>query len=239
MKELGKPGSGRTRPDLCIVVGTQVLEQSLDIDFDVLITDLCPMDLLLQRIGRLHRHDRQRPPRLQHPLCLVTGASEETFDEASVQIYSKYLLMRTKSCLPELLKLPEDIPDLVQDVYDMRLSLFPESEGYLKVEAKYNHLLERKTDRADAFRMRAPRGMSDMVGWLPTTASARYSKVSKAALTSSTIDASSLSYALRACFVNLTANRFSIIPLSRCVELNASQLANPGPRPRDRKGAYI
>lgn len=61
----GSPAQG------VIVIGTQTLEQSLDIDADILITDLCPMDVLLQRIGRLHRHNRPRPDGFEQASALV------------------------------------------------------------------------------------------------------------------------------------------------------------------------
>lgn len=57
--------------DGCIVIGTQTLEQSLDIDADLLISDLCPMDVLLQRIGRLHRHNRRRPEGFDSALAIT------------------------------------------------------------------------------------------------------------------------------------------------------------------------
>ena len=69
----GLLGKGR-EPGGRVVIGTQTLEQSLDIDADLLITDLCPVDVLLQRIGRLHRHrdnDPDRPSRYAKPACTV------------------------------------------------------------------------------------------------------------------------------------------------------------------------
>lgn len=63
---------GKERPSgPLVLVGTQTLEQSLDIDADLLITDLAPMDVLLQRIGRLHRHDRRRPRGFETPRTYV------------------------------------------------------------------------------------------------------------------------------------------------------------------------
>lgn len=65
---------GKTAPRErgCVLVGTQTLEQSLDIDADLLITDLAPADVLLQRIGRLHRHPgRTRPGGSLSPVCVV------------------------------------------------------------------------------------------------------------------------------------------------------------------------
>ena len=70
---------GRERaPGGVVVVGTQTLEQSLDIDADLLITDLCPVDVLLQRIGRLHRHARNdRPAGYETPVCIVLTPDSE------------------------------------------------------------------------------------------------------------------------------------------------------------------
>jgi len=79
LSALGPPRKqveGNGRPDTLVVVATQVAEQSFDVDVDLLVTDLAPIDLLLQRAGRLHRHDRPsdaRPSGLSRPRMVVTG----------------------------------------------------------------------------------------------------------------------------------------------------------------------
>ena len=149
LSELGK--NTAHRPPLRIVVGTQVLEQSLDIDFDVLITDVCPMDLMLQRMGRLHRHERARPDPLQHPRCFVTGASQDEFDRGTKMIYGEYLLMRTKDRMPTHIVVPDDIAPLVQDVYDE--SVVMNDPRLEEAKKKYDEHRVDKETKAEAFRL--------------------------------------------------------------------------------------
>jgi CRISPR-associated endonuclease/helicase Cas3 len=65
------------RPERGILIGTQVLEQSLDLDFDLMVTDLSPIDLLLQRSGRLHRHERPRPAAHTEPVLWLVMPTEQ------------------------------------------------------------------------------------------------------------------------------------------------------------------
>ena len=94
-----------------------MLEQSLDIDFDVMFTDLCPMDLLLQRIGRLHRREQTaRPAGLSAARCYVMGTAGD-FERGSKAIYGEWLLNQTRLLLPDKLTVPNDIAILVQAAY--------------------------------------------------------------------------------------------------------------------------
>ena len=105
------------RPKKLVIIGTQVLEQSLDLDFDVLITDAAPMDLLLQRIGRLWRRDRKRPKNFTKPVCYVDTNSKSKAYQTDCFLYSRYLINHTIKLLPDKIILPNDIPVLIEKTY--------------------------------------------------------------------------------------------------------------------------
>lgn len=126
LKRVGK-SSVRSDRDRLIVIGTQVIEQSLDIDFDYMVTELCPMDLLLQRTGRLHRHDtHSRPDKLSEPVISILG----TDSGGSELIYGKWLLEQTEKFLPDELVIPSCIPSLVGKVYAEPNETSPEWEEH-------------------------------------------------------------------------------------------------------------
>lgn len=117
-------GPGGERPTGQVVVGTQVLEQSLDVDFDALVTDLAPVDLVLQRVGRTHRHPGiRRPPGFEAPLIVLCGLTRHSdgplFPRGSRAVYGEHLLLRTAAVLFErgTLTLPDDMPTVVERVY--------------------------------------------------------------------------------------------------------------------------
>jgi len=117
-----------SRPQKAIVIATQVIEQSLDLDFDLMISDLAPVDLLIQRIGRLHRHeDSKTPPRrpqpLRKPVCIICApdflSSLPPDYGADKYIYEPYILSRTQLALMgrESIWLPRETDALIQKAY--------------------------------------------------------------------------------------------------------------------------
>lgn len=153
-----------------VVIGTQVLEQSLDIDFDLLITDLCPMDLLLQRIGRLHRHERSdRPQEFKNAECIVLGTDEPI--SASEKIYTKWLLTRTKTRLPDEINVPGDIDKLVCETYK---DVEPNGEEEKSALEDYRFLISKKAQKAEGYLMPRPRDSrygNDLYDWLKNSVS--------------------------------------------------------------------
>lgn len=163
-KELGRGGE---RPARRIVVGTQVLEQSLDIDFDAMVTDLAPVDLVLQRVGRLHRHPRPRPERMATPQLVITGVAEwaesgPVFDGGSKAVYGTGRLLRAAGALgldgvrAAEISLPADIRPLVEAAYGDEPPV-PHSwlDAARKADAVQADKVASARDRADHFRIRS------------------------------------------------------------------------------------
>jgi CRISPR-associated endonuclease/helicase Cas3 len=114
-----RPASGKG-----IVVGTQVLEQSLDLDFDVMVSDLAPIDLLLQRAGRLHRHDRQRLAAHSTPCLYINyevNPNGEWKSGSDRKIYAEFIMCQTYRTLKNIeakqICLPADYRRLIEAVY--------------------------------------------------------------------------------------------------------------------------
>ena len=117
-KVLDALGRGKSRPKGLIVMGTQLLEESLDVSFDAMISAVAPVDALIQRAGRLQRHGRTT----QEPLTMaLTGVVENgrriTF---KARVYAKAVLLRTWALLRErpFINCPNDVQSLIDDVYD-------------------------------------------------------------------------------------------------------------------------
>lgn len=116
-------GPNAQRPARALLIATQVVEQSLDVDFDFMLTDLAPVDLLLQRAGRLQRHQRWRPVQHHKPRLIVAGflreREPELIESAWGFVYDPYVLYRTWAIAGKepVWRLPKDIDRLVQAVY--------------------------------------------------------------------------------------------------------------------------
>lgn len=171
----GKAGDG-TRPQRLVVVGTQVLEQSLDIDVDLMVSDLAPMDLLFQRAGRLHRHTRglgesDRPAAVRQPRLLVGGvewsSAPVTPVKGSRRVYGESALLRAAATLRRRghrLRLPDDIPSLVEEAYDPTTPPPPGWEDAWTSADETQHLAgTTAADRAQTFLLGRPQASAGLL----------------------------------------------------------------------------
>ncbi len=108
-----------------VLVATQIVEASIDLDFDILITQICPVASLVQRCGRVWRHDlhsqdrqRSRPSELSVPLVVVVYP--EPFPDSSYELlpYMAAEIKKTQDAFNRMLKKNILIPDDVQNLVD-------------------------------------------------------------------------------------------------------------------------
>ena len=159
-----------------LLIATQVVEQSLDIDFDFLITDLAPVDLILQRAGRLHRHQRTRPAAHAQARLYVAGLAPEHLPELKSTawefVYDPYILGRTWALLSResVLTLPGDIDRLVQTVYSdapLPEDLDAEALTYITQEAYGKRLAHEKDERQKAVNIAVDANAEPQLAYLP------------------------------------------------------------------------
>lgn len=108
----------RYRPHRAILVATQVVEQSLDVDFDCMITEIAPIDLLLQRCGRVHRHERGVRPTGASPELHVLLPVELDF-QGTGKVYEPFILLKTLLVVQGIKEIiiPQDMRSLIEAVY--------------------------------------------------------------------------------------------------------------------------
>ena len=133
-----------------ILVGTQVLEQSLDIDADFLVTRLCPTDMLLQRIGRLWRHrenDPLRPEGASRETWVLSPGIGELVEKPEVmgktlRVYAPYVLFRTLDAWKGKYKIyiPGQIRELLEETYMERPELGRPSDWKNELEEERGKL---------------------------------------------------------------------------------------------------
>ncbi|WP_027883562.1 CRISPR-associated helicase/endonuclease Cas3 [Meiothermus rufus] len=168
---LAKFGKEGQRPQKAILVATQVVEQSLDLDFDVMFTDLAPVDLVLQRAGRLHRHARSAEERHRHvePVLWVAGLEAEGVPDfgSAERIYERYVLLRSWLALRSRthIDIPGDIDRLVQEVYSEPPPQGLSEEWRTAIEQAQACMNERDSKAADEAAY-APFGEPDQTNWL-------------------------------------------------------------------------
>ena len=127
VKAFGKEGHAERSECGRILVGTQVLEQSLDIDADFLITRICPTDMLFQRIGRLWRHreaDKLRPVQAKREAWILASPMEDSRNKLNVwgksgKVYLPYVLYRSLAVWQQKQQvfLPQDIRPMLEATY--------------------------------------------------------------------------------------------------------------------------
>lgn len=156
LKLIGKSSTPKERNGT-IIIGTQVLEQSLDYDADIMFSELCPMDLLFQRMGRLHRHDRKnRPLNLNDSQFYIIQDDEKNYDDGTKSVYGDYLLLRTKKLLPKEIKVPEYISPLVQKTYDENDDLEMNDKIYIEAKQIFQQMQLGLKSIANNYRLTPP-----------------------------------------------------------------------------------